>query len=145
LFLTFNIILPYKKATAQKLHSDNGNGTYTNPVIPGDFPDPDIIRVNDTYYMVSTTMYVFPGVTILQSKDLVNWKYCSNAIPTFDFSDCYNLAGCNRYGHGQWATSIKFHNGKFHLLFITLNEGGFTCTADKAEGPWEIKHLPKGF
>ncbi|WP_448703060.1 hypothetical protein ACFGVR_04290 [Mucilaginibacter sp. AW1-3] len=77
--------------------------------------------------------------------NLVNWEYCSNAVPRFDFSKCYDLDGCNRYGHGQWATSIKYHNGKFYLLFITLNEGGFVCTAAKAEGPSEIKKLPKGF
>jgi beta-xylosidase len=45
---------------AQKFHSDNGDGTYTNPLIPADFPDPDVILVGDTYYMVSTTMFIFP-------------------------------------------------------------------------------------
>ena len=132
-------------AIAQNVHSDNGNGTYTNPLISADFPDPDVIRVGDTYYMVTTTMFIFPGVTVLKSHDLVNWSYCSNAVSRFDFSNCYNLDTCNRYGHGQWATSMKYHNGKFYLLFITLNEGGFMCTADKAEGPWHITHLPKGF
>jgi len=130
---------------AQQIPGDNGDGTYTNPVIPADFPDPDVIRVDDAYYYVSTTMFIFPGVTVLKSYDLVNWEYCSNAVPRFDFSPCYNLDGCNRYGHGQWATSIKYHNGKFYLLFITLDEGGFLCTAAKAEGPWEIRQLPKGF
>lgn len=128
-----------------KLHSDNADGTYTNPVIAADFPDPDIVLVDDVYYFVSTTMFIFPGVTVLKSYDLVNWEYCSNAVPRFDFSPCYDLDGCNRYGHGQWATSLKYHNGKFYLLFITLDEGGFICMADKAEGPWEIKHLPRGF
>ena len=132
-------------ASTQNVHSDNGNGTYTNPLISADFPDPDVIHVGDTYYMVNTTMFVFPGVTVLKSHDLVNWEYCSNAVPRFDFSDCYNLDTCSRYGHGQWATSLKYHNNKFYLLFITLNEGGFMCTADKAEGPWHITHLPKGF
>ncbi len=132
-------------AVAQNVHSDNGNGTYTNPLISADFPDPDVIRVGDTYYMVTTTMFVFPGVTVLKSHDLVNWEYCSNAVARFDFSKCYDLDSCNRYGHGQWATSLKYHKGKFYLLFITLNEGGFVCTADKAEGPWKITHLPKGF
>jgi beta-xylosidase len=133
------------RVTGQRLHSDNGDGTYTNPVVPGDFPDPDVIRVGDTYYMVTTTMFIFPGVTILRSHDLVNWEYCSNAVPRFDFSKCYDMEGCNRYRHGQWATSIKFHDGLFHLLFITLDEGGFTCTAANPEGPWEIRKLPKGF
>lgn len=126
-------------------HSDNGDGTYTNPVIPADFPDPDVIRVGNTYYMVTTTMFVFPGVTVLKSKDLVNWEYCSNAVSRFDFSPCYDLEGCNRYGHGQWATSIRYHEGTFYLLFITLDEGGFLCSAEDPEGPWEIRKLPKGF
>ena len=130
---------------AQKHHSDNGDGTFTNPVIASDFPDPDVILVNDTYYMINTTMFIFPGVTVLKSKDLVNWEYCSNAVPRFDFSPCYNLDGCNRYGHGQWATSLKYNDGKFYLLFITLNEGGFICSATKPEGPWDVTKLPKGF
>jgi beta-xylosidase len=131
--------------TAGKLQSDNGDGTYTNPVISADFPDPDVILADDVYYMVTTTMFVFPGVTLLKSFDLVNWEYCSNAVPRFDFSPCYNLDGCNRYGHGQWATSLKYNNGTFYLLFITLDEGGFLCTASIPEGPWDIKKLPKGF
>lgn len=131
--------------SAQKLHSDNGDGTYTNPVIYSDFPDPDVILVDSIYYMVSTTMFIFPGVTILKSYDLVNWEYCSNAVQRMDFSLCYNLDGCNRYSHGQWATSLKYKNGTFYLLFITLDEGGFLCTATKPEGPWELKKLPRGF
>ena len=145
LSLIFILIATLINTNAQKIHSDNGDGTYTNPVIPADFPDPDVILVNDTYYMVTTTMFVFPGVTVLKSYDLVNWEYCSNAVSRFDFSPCYNLDGCNRYSHGQWATSLKYKNGKFYLLFITLDEGGFSCSAEKAEGPWEIKHLPRGF
>jgi len=130
---------------AQKMQSDNGDGTYTNPVIASDFPDPDVILVDDTYYMVNTTMFIFPGVTVLKSKDLVNWEYCSNAVQRFDFSRCYNLDCCSRYGHGQWATSLKYYNGRFYLLFITLDEGGFICSATKPEGRWKITRLPKGF
>ena len=137
--------LPVNNLVAQKTHSDNNDGTYTNPVIFADFPDPDVIFVGDTYYMVTTTMFIFPGVTILKSHDLVNWEYCSNAVPRFDFNPCYNLDGCSRYAHGQWATSIKYNNGKFYLLFITLDEGGFICSALNADGPWEIRKLPKGF
>jgi beta-xylosidase len=139
------LFLSVNNLNAQKTHSDNGDGTYTNPVIPADFPDPDVIRVDDAYYMVTTTMFVFPGVTVLKSHDLVNWEYCSNAVPRFDFSPCYDLDACNRYSHGQWATSIKYHDGKFYLLFITLDEGGFLCSAADPEGPWDIRKLPKGF
>lgn len=138
-------LVPTAALVAQKLQSDNGDGTYTNPVIAADFPDPDVLLVDSTFYMVNTTMFTFPGVPILQSNDLVNWHYCCNAVQRFDFSPCYNLDGCNRYGHGQWATSLKYHNRKYYLLFITLDEGGFLGTAAAPEGPWQVRKLPKGF
>jgi beta-xylosidase len=144
-FLLFSCSCTGQQDSAVKMQSDNGDGTYTNPVIAADFPDPDVILVDDVYYFLSTTMFIFPGVTVLKSYDLVNWEFCSNVVPRLDFSPCYDLDGCNRYSHGQWASSLKYHKGKFYLLFNTLDEGGFICTADKAEGPWEIKHLPRGF
>ena len=70
-------LLPLATLPSQKMQSDNGDGIYTNPVIYSDFPDPDVIRVDSTYYMVSTTMFIFPEVIILKSYDPVNWEYCS--------------------------------------------------------------------
>ncbi len=128
-----------------KSHSDNGDGTYTNPVVFGDFPDPDVILVGDTYYMVSTTMHIFPGATILKSHDLVNWEYCNNPLEKIDNADCYNLNGCDRYSHGQWASSLKFNNGTFYLLFNTLDEGSFLLTTTDPEGSWEMKQLSDSF
>lgn len=127
------------------VHADNGDGTFTNPVIMADFPDPDVIRVKDTYYMLATTMFTFPGVPLLQSHDLVNWSYCVNIVKHMDGSPCYDLDGCNRYGHGQWAGSLRYHDGLFYVLFNTLNEGAFLCTAADAAGPWKIRRLGRGF
>ena len=62
-------------ASAQS--SDNGDGTFTNPVIWADCPDPDVIRVGDDFYFVSTTMHLMPGAPIMHSKDLVNWEIVS--------------------------------------------------------------------
>jgi len=140
----FLLVTP-SNVLAQKMQSDNGDGSFTNPVIAADFPDPDVIRVDSTYYMVNTTMFIFPGVPILKSYDLVNWQYCCNVVQRFDFHPSYNLEGGHRYGHGQWATSLKYNKGKFYLLFITLDEGGFLYTADGPEGPWQVKKLPRGF
>jgi beta-xylosidase len=126
-------------------HSDNGNGTYTNPVISADFPDPDVIRVGDVYYMVNTTMFTFPGATILKSHDLVNWEYCCNPLEKIENTACYNLDGCNRYGHGQWASSLKYNNGKFYLHFNTLNEGSYLLTATDPEGTWTKTKLASSF
>ncbi|HEY6915252.1 MAG TPA: family 43 glycosylhydrolase, partial [Paludibacter sp.] len=128
-----------------KSKSDNGNGTYTNPVIFGDFPDPDVIRVGNVYYMSTTTMHLFPGATILKSYDLVNWEYCSNPLEKIESTDCYNLDGCNRYSHGQWASSLKYNNGKYYLHFNTLDEGSYMLTATDPAGPWTKKKLPSSF
>jgi len=139
------ILLTPATLKAQSVHSDNGDGTYTNPVIMADFPDVDVIRVGATYYMLATTMFTFPGVPLLQSHDLVNWSYCVNIVGRMDESPCYNLDGCNRYGHGQWAGSLKYHDGKFYVLFNTLNEGAFLCTAVDPAGTWTIRRLGRGF
>jgi len=127
-------------------HSDNGDGTYTNPVIHADFPDPDVIRVEDVYYMVSTTMHVFPGATLLKSYDLVNWEYCANPLEMIDPSDGYSLLNHeNRYAQGQWASSLRYKNGKFYMLFNVNNLGGFLLTASNPEGPWDLKKLSRGY
>lgn len=142
LLLIFSFLL-CQQAIAQQ--SDNENGTYTNPLIWADFPDPDIIKAGDCYYMVSTTAFVFPGAPLLKSYDLVNWEYATNILKKLDAHKFYNLDGGNRYAHGQWATSLKYHNGKYYALFITLDEGGFLCTADNPEGEWTVTKLKKGF
>lgn len=133
-------------------HSDNGDGTYTNPVIHAEFPDPDVIRVGNIYYMVTTTMHIFPGATLLKSYDLVNWEFCSNPLEMIEASDCYNMdpncdreEGKFRYARGQWATSIRYKDGKFYLLFTTLDEGGYLLTATDPEGSWEMKKLSQGY
>lgn len=90
-----------------------------NPIIWADFPDPDIIRVVDTYYMVSTTMFMMPGGPILKSKDLCNWEIVAYIFDTIEDNDIYRLeSGKNAYGKGQWATSLKFHNGLYYACFV---------------------------
>ena len=64
--------------------SDNGDGTFTNPILWGDWPDPDVIRVGDDFYMVSTSMHYVPGSPILKSKDLVNWEMVGYALERYD-------------------------------------------------------------
>lgn len=132
----------------RKWTADNGDGTFCNPLINADFPDPDIIRVGDTYYLATTTMFYFPGVTILKSKDLVNWEYCANPLKQISDSAPYNLLdGLNHYSKGQWAPSLKYSNGTFYLNFIafdhsTAKDGGdFLLTTTDPEGVWNIQRL----
>ncbi|MBP7175058.1 MAG: glycoside hydrolase 43 family protein [Thermoclostridium sp.] len=90
-----------------------------NPIIRADMPDPDVIRVEDTYYMVSTTMFVMPGGPILKSKDLVHWELVSYIFNTIEDNDIYRLNdGKNAYGKGQWATSLKYYRGRFYACFV---------------------------
>jgi beta-xylosidase len=103
-------LLLFANVLALKADSGNGDGTYTSPVVAADFPDPDVILVDDTYYMITTRTCLSPGVTILKSYDLANWEYCCNAAQRMDYSPCHYLDGCSRYGHGHWASRLKYYN-----------------------------------
>ena len=125
-------------------YSDQGNGKYKNPLIFADFPDPDVIRVEDTYYMISTTMHHFPGATILKSKDLVNWEYCAQPLEQLSTKDRYNLLNDeNAYAAGMWACSMTWHDGKFYILINGNDAGGFVLSATDPEGKWEKKQLSR--
>ncbi len=128
--------------------ADNGYGSFANPLINADFPDPDVILVDDTYYLATTTMYLFPGVTLLKSKDLINWEYCANPLQKISDSDPYNLEnGLNKYSGGQWAPTLNYHNGKFYLYFIAFDSdgyedgGGFMLSATDPEGDWDMEEI----
>ncbi len=116
--------------------------TIKNPMIWADVPDPDVIRVGDTFYLMSTTMHLMPGAPIMTSKDLQNWQTVGYVFDRLTDSPKYDLQQGTVYGRGQWATSLKYHDGRFWALFAP-NEGGamgqtYICTAEKAEGPWTI-------
>lgn len=136
------------KAYSRTWTADQGNGKYLNPLINADFPDVDVIRVDDTFYMVSTTMYHFPGATILKSKDLVNWEYCANPLQQIDSSDAYDLLnGQDHYAQGQWAASLNYHDGKFYVYFICYGKQGvdetqnILLTAENPEGKWTMTKM----
>ena len=113
-----------------------------NPMLWADVPDPDVIRVDDTFYMVSTTMHLMPGAPIMASKDLKNWETIGYIFDKLTDSPKYDLQQGTVYGRGQWATSLKYHHGKFYAL-LAPNERGtmgdtYVFSAEKAEGPWTI-------
>ena len=113
-----------------------------NPMLWADVPDPDVIRVDDTYYLVSTTMHLMPGAPVMASKDLKNWETVGYIFDRLTDSPKYDLQEGTAYGRGQWATSLKYHNGKFYALLAPNEQGAmgdtYIFTADKAEGPWTI-------
>lgn len=125
--------------------ADNGNGTFTNPLLYDEFSDPDIIRVGDDYYLAGTTMHSVPGLVILHSKDLVNWENISYCFDRFDFKDdAFSLKnGKEVYGQGIWAPCIRYANGQFYL-YSNINGKGLQCyTSKDIHGPW-VHHNMQG-
>lgn len=114
--------------------------TFTNPVLWADLPDPDVIRVGDTFYLVTTTMHLMPGAPVMKSKDLVNWEMVGYVFDKLTDTSNYELGEGTAYGRGQWATSIRYHNGKFYLYFSPNDkpfQGYVYSTVDPAEG-WKL-------
>ena len=133
-------MLPVPVQAAGSTSSDNGDGTFTNPVIYSDVPDLDVIRVEDNYYMVSTTMHLSPGMPIMKSKDLVNWEIVNYCYDILDDSDELSLRnGKEAYGDGTWAASIKYHDGKFYVSASskTTEKTYVFSTTDIENGVWK--------
>lgn len=118
-----------------------------NPIIKTDYPDPDVIRVDDTYYMISTTMYYMPGGVILRSYDLVNWEIVTYVFDVLDGSDEEKLTGdMTNYGKGMWAPTMRYHNGKFYVAFVSHGrEDTHLFVADEITGPWEHRYINEYF
>jgi beta-xylosidase len=120
---------------------DLGDGTYRNPVLPADYSDLDCIRVGSDYYAISSTFQYSPGVVILHSKDLVNWRTLGHVVTDLtQISPELNWDRMNRYGRGIWAGAIRHHAGKFWVYFGTPDEGYFMSTATDPAGPWTPLH-----
>lgn len=119
--------------------------TVPNPVMWTDIPDPSIIRVGSTYYMSHTTMHFAPGVPIMKSADLVNWKTISYCYSTLINNDNMNLNnGKNAYGKGAWAASLRYKGGTYYALVpsYTSNKTHLYSTTDVEKGPWKEVQFP---
>lgn len=123
-------------ASAQVWRSDQGDGTYRNPVLFADYPDPDIIRVGDDFYFVSTTFVNAPAVAILHSRDLVNWRLATHVQPRLDGSARYDLKDGGDYRRGFYAASIRHHRGSFYLAVTPVGQNTRLYRAADIKGPW---------
>ncbi|MBE5800806.1 MAG: glycosyl hydrolase 43 family protein [Clostridiales bacterium] len=116
-----------------------------NPLTGMDFPDVDVIRVGDTYYMISTTMYFMPGGVILRSYDLINWEYCTRIYDVLDDTPRQRLEEGNAYGAGMWAATLRWHKGTFYVIFVANDtRKTYLFRAENIEGPWR-RSLIDGF
>ncbi len=121
--------------------ADNGEGTYQNPIIHADYSDPDAIRVGDDYYMVSSSFTNIPGLPILHSKDMVNWKLIGHALKKQPPYDVYDKV---QHGAGVWAPSIRYHNNEFYIYYPDPDYGIYLVKTKNIIGPWSEPLLIEG-
>ena len=115
------------------------------PTIRADYPDVDVIRVGDTYYMLSTTMHFFPGGVILRSHDLIHWETAGHVYDIMETTPARRLEEGSIYSQGMWAPSLRYHDGVFHAVFAANDtHKTYHYTAEKIEGPW-TSHPIEGF
>lgn len=135
--------------------ADNGDGTYTNPILFADYPDSEVIRVGDDFYYQSSSFHLVPGNPIMHSKDLVNWEPAGFSIPDYKILEDarYDLDGQhgNAYGAGGWAPSLRWHDGMFYsVCYVWDNrpenktgvDGVFLVSRAKSvAGPWKMNAI----
>jgi len=121
--------------------SDNGDGSFKNPVINADYSDPDAIRVGEDFYMISSSFSHVPGIPILHSKDLVNWTIIGYALPRLTPNLHYDSV---QHGGGIWAPSIRFHAGEFFIYYPDPDFGIYVIRTKNIRGPWSDPVLVEG-
>lgn len=111
--------------------------TFRNPIITGMNPDPSICRVGDDFYLVTSTFEYFPGLPVYHSKDLVHWKLIGHALSRPENNP---LMGCNASTGGQYAPTLRYHDGTFYVIGTNYggkgSQGVFYVTAKNPAGPW---------
>ena len=106
---------------------------YTNPIIDADYSDPDVIRVGDDFYLTASSFNCIPGLPILHSRDLVNWKIIGHALQAQTPREVFARP---QHGNGVWAPSIRFHNNQFFIFYGDPDFGIYMVKARHAAGPW---------
>ena len=117
-------------------YADLGDGNYRNPILYTDYSDPDAIRVGDDYFMTASSFCNTPGLPILHSKDLVNWKVINYALTNIPF-ERYTTP---QHGCGVWAPAIRYHEGEFIIFFPMPDEGIFVTKTKNPWGEWSKPH-----
>lgn len=112
---------------------DNGDGTYTNPILNADYSDPDVVRVGNDYYLTSSSFCDFPALQILHSNDLVNWTLVGAAMTHYPDS----AFAVPSHGNGVWAPSIRYHDGEFYVCYGDPDRGIYMIKTRDPRGQWD--------
>ena len=144
IFLIF-LLLPFavKSQTpfvSKVWKADNGNGTYTNPILHADYSDPDAIRVGDDFYMTASSFNASPGLPVLHSKDLVNWRLVNYV---FTRQMPYDVFANTQHGGGVWAPVIRYHDGEFYIFYPDPDFGIYMTKTKNPSESWSEPILVK--
>ncbi|MFL6468392.1 MAG: glycoside hydrolase 43 family protein [Pyrinomonadaceae bacterium] len=120
--------------------ADNGDGTYRNPIIHADYSDPDVVRVGDDFYMTASSFNAVPGLPILHSKDLVNWRIVNHVFRDQEPLEVFRKP---QHGGGVWAPSIRFHAGEFYIYYGDPDFGIYMTRSKDPRGEWTKPSLVK--
>ena len=121
---------------------DNGDGTYTNPIIYADYSDPDLVKVEDDFYMVASSFNCIPGIPVLHSRDLVNWTLIGHIFNNQPPDSIYDNPG---HGVGVWAPSIRYRSGEFYVYYADPDYGIYLAKASNPAGPWTHKLIQAAY
>lgn len=113
---------------------DNGDGTYKNPVLNADYSDPDAIRVGEDYFLVSSSFQCAPGIPVLHSKDLVNWKIINHVFLQQKPEDVFSKPQIEK---GAWAPAIRYHNGEYYVYYPDPDLGIYVAKTKNIFGKWD--------
>ncbi|GGB27281.1 beta-xylosidase [Sphingomonas metalli] len=128
-------------ALAQAWQSDRGDGSYANPPLYADYPDPDIIRVGRDFYFITTTFANVPGLTIMTSRDLVNWRFVGHVIDRLEGRPEYELKDGGAYRRGIFAPSLRYRDGVFYIAVTPVGEPTRIYRSRDIRGPWTMNRL----
>lgn len=121
--------------------ADNGDGTYSNPILHADYSDPDVVRVGGDYYMTASSFNCVPGLPVLHSRDLVHWELIGHALDRLVPEDVFSVP---QHGNGVWAPCIRYHNNEFSIYYPDPDFGIYLVKATDPHGPWSDPVLVKG-
>jgi beta-xylosidase len=117
---------------------NQGDGSYANPILPGDYQNTDVVRVGGDYYYITATKALAPGMMVLHSNDLVSWTAIGHvASDITQLGARYNYDQMNGEESGIWAGAIAYHDDLFYVYFTTPDEGIYVSTATNPAGPWD--------
>lgn len=133
LFFTI-FVFAQKPYVSEVWVADNGDGTYKNPIIYADYSDPDVVRIGNDYFMTASSFNAAPGLPILHSKDMINWKLVNYALKEQVPKDVFNIP---QHGNGVWAPSIRYHNNEVYIYWGDPDFGIYMVKTKDPFSDWE--------